>query len=116
MTEDAIVRLIVAVCSAFPALASAVLGVLRPDVAASVREQLTMARATMAAAPSPTVAVEALIAKHKAASVLADMANTSALTASEVQAVRLAIATLRPPVASPLAPPVLFAEPDGEGD
>jgi hypothetical protein len=68
MTEEAIVRLIVLAIQAVPPIASAVLGVLRPDVAQSVREQLSAARATMAAAPSPTPDVEAMVARAKAAS------------------------------------------------
>lgn len=66
MTEETIVRLVVLVVQAFPPIASALLGVLRPDIAASVREQLAGARATMAAAPSPTPDVVALVARHKA--------------------------------------------------
>ena len=67
MTEEAIVRLIVLAVQAFPPIASAVLGVLRPDVARSVREQIDGARATMDGAPSPTPGVEALVAREKAA-------------------------------------------------
>ena len=68
-----------------------------------------------ASVPTPDV-----VARHKAAAVLVDMDSTlsraSALTAREREALRLAIATLRPPVGSLLAPPVIFDAPDSTED
>lgn len=67
MTEEAIIRLAVLAIQAFPPIATVVLGVLRPDVAQTIREQLDAARVTMAAAPSPTPEVIALVERHRAA-------------------------------------------------
>lgn len=109
MTEDAIIRLIVAICSAFPALASAVLGVLRPDVAVSVREQLTLARALLPPPGSVTAAVKSVAERHHADTIAA----ATGIPRADVVRVMRAQAQL---IGSPLAPPVLFAEPAGEDD
>ena len=66
MTEEMLIRLAVLVIQAFPPIASAILGIVRPDVAQTIREQLAGARATMAAAPSPTPDVVAMVARAKA--------------------------------------------------
>jgi len=66
VTEDVLIRLAVLVIQAFPPIASAILSIVRPDVAQTIREQLAGARATMAAAPSPTPDVVAMVARAKA--------------------------------------------------
>ena len=128
MTEALIIKIAVALLQAFPAIATTVLGMLRPDVAQSIREQLAGARATMAAAPSPTPRVLAMVEEEKArviaakhprisahhADVLARLARPASaalLTREERDAISDAVPVLREiaAMADTDLPPVLAA-------
>lgn len=78
MTEETIIRLAVLAIQAFPPIASAVLSVVRPDVAQTIREQLAGARATMAAAPSATPRVLTMVEEAKARTLAAQHPRISA--------------------------------------
>lgn len=117
-----LVQLLAALVSVMPGLLAA----LTPEARASVKEQLAHARTLLPPAGSVTSAVEAVIAKHAAAhprvsahhaDVIARLVRpTSAvlLSREERAALTEVEALLRDITAepSPLAPPVLFAEPD----
>lgn len=117
-----LISLLAALVSVMPGLFAA----LTPETQASVRDQLARARTLLPPAGSVTSAVEAVIAKHAAAhprvsahhaDVLARLVRptSAALLSHEERAALTEVeALLRDITAepSPLAPPVLFGEPD----
>lgn len=109
MTPE-LVSLLAALVSALPGLLRA----LTPEAQASVREQLAHARTLLPPAGSVASAVEAVITRHGRPDDDADtVAYATGLPRADVVRVMRAHAQL---VGSPLAPPVLFAEPDSTED
>jgi len=122
-----LVSLLVSLVGALPGLIDA----LTPEAQATVREQLGAARTLLPAAGSVTTAVEAVIARRRAAALhphvgpqhidaverLASHTSGALLSGTERERLSDVAALLRDIASpSPLAPPVLFEEPAGEED
>lgn len=82
MTEAAVIKLLVALAQALPALTAPLLALLRPDVAADVRAQLAASHARLEAMTSPRADVEDVIARHR-------IAPTTAPTLERIAASRV---------------------------